>query len=55
MIGGLGYQALGPLCVLAPDDCGATFAGSAHGLPAARGPPLASRAGFTSGPMQPPR
>ena len=42
MIGGRGYQTLDPLCVLAPDHCSATFAGSAHGLPAARGPPLPS-------------
>jgi|HubBroStandDraft_6_1064221.scaffolds.fasta_scaffold710397_2 hypothetical protein len=39
MIGGRGYQTLDPLCVLAPDHCSATFAGSAYGLPAARGPP----------------
>jgi hypothetical protein len=43
MIGGRGYQTLDPLCVLAPDYCGATFAGSAPGFPAARGPPAAVR------------
>jgi hypothetical protein len=46
MIGGRGYQTLDPLCVLAPDHCGATFSGSAHGSPAARGPPLPSGAGL---------
>jgi hypothetical protein len=54
MIGGRGYQTLDPLCVLAPDHCGATFAGSAYGSPAARGPPLPSGAGFASGPIRPP-
>jgi hypothetical protein len=49
MIGGRGYQALDPLCVLASDYCGATFVGSAHGFPPARGPPLPSNAGLVSG------
>jgi hypothetical protein len=53
MISGLGYQALGPLCVLAPDHCGATFAGLAHGFPAARGPPLPFRR-IASGPIRSP-
>jgi hypothetical protein len=48
MIGGRGYQALDPLCVLAPDHCSPNFSGSAHWLPAARGPPLPSSAGFVS-------
>jgi hypothetical protein len=39
MIGGRGYQALDPLCVSASNSCGATFADSAHELPAARAPP----------------
>lgn len=42
MINGRGYQALGPLCALAPDYCGASFGRSAQGLPAVRGPPLPS-------------
>ena len=53
MIGGLGYQALGPLCVLAPGHCGATFAGLAHGFPAARGPPMPFRR-IASGPIRSP-
>jgi hypothetical protein len=54
MIGGRGYQTLDPLCVLAPDHCSATFAGSAPGLPAARGPPLSSGARFVSRPIAAP-
>lgn len=54
MIGGRGYQALGPLCVIAPDYCGATFAGSAQAFHAARGPPLPSGAGSVSGPIRAP-
>lgn len=43
MIVGRGYQTLDPLCVLAPDHCGAIFVGSAHGSPTARGPPGVKR------------
>jgi hypothetical protein len=48
MIGGRSYQALGPHCVLAPDHCSAILVASRCGLPAARGPPLRSSAGFVS-------
>lgn len=54
MVGGRGYQALGPLCVLASDHCRATLADLAHGFPAARGPPMPSSAGLVSGPIRPP-
>jgi hypothetical protein len=54
MIGGRGYQTVDPLCAFAPEYCGATFAGSAPGFPAARGPPPPSGAGFASGPIRPP-
>jgi hypothetical protein len=43
MISAWGYRTLDPLCVSAPGNCGATFAGSAHKFPAARGPPLGER------------
>jgi hypothetical protein len=39
MIGGRGYQTLGPHCVLAPEHCSAIPVGSPYRLPAARGPP----------------
>jgi hypothetical protein len=54
MIGERGYQTLDPLCVLAPDHCSATFAGSAHRFPAARGPPLPAGAGFVGRPIRAP-
>lgn len=54
MIGGRSYQALGPHCVLAPDHCNAILVGSRYGLPAARGPPLQSSAGFVSRPIRAP-
>ena len=53
MMSGRGYQALGPLCVLASDNCDAILVGSGHGFPAARGPPLPSSAGPTSEPIRP--
>lgn len=54
MIGGRSYQALGPHCVLVPDYCSAILIGSRYGLPAARGPPLPSSAGFVSRPIRVP-
>jgi hypothetical protein len=53
MINGRGYQALDLLCALALDHCGASFGGSARGLPAVRGPPLPSSAGSASRPIRP--
>jgi hypothetical protein len=40
MIGGRGYEARGPLCLLAPGNCGAILVGSSHRPANARGPPL---------------
>jgi hypothetical protein len=48
MIGGRGYEALGPHCVLALEHCSAIPAASPHRLPAARGPPLPSGAGLSA-------
>jgi hypothetical protein len=52
MIGGRGYQALGPHCVLALEHCSAIPDGSPNRLPAARGPPLRPGAGCVSTPIR---
>jgi len=54
MISGLGYEALGPHCVLALEYCSAIPGASPYRLSAARGPPLLSDAGFVSGPIRAP-